>query len=98
MWSNIKKSDEGEFILTKCELEQLLEQASKNGAKMALSELGLSDEKARMDIRDLRELLKAFRIAKKDAFRISVKWIVVGIMTIITAGFISLLGNHINLK
>lgn len=98
MWNKIKKSDEGEFILTKCELELLLEQASKNGAKMALSELGLNDEKAGMDIRDLRELLKAFRIAKKDAFRISVKWIVVGIMTLITAGFISLLGNHISLK
>jgi hypothetical protein len=98
MWSKIKKSDEGEFILTKCELEQLLEQASKNGAKMALSELGLNDEKAGIDIRDLRELLKAFRIAKKDAFRISVKWIVVGIMTLITAGFISLLGDHISLK
>ena len=98
MWNNIKKSDEGEFILTKCELEQLLEQASKNGAKMALNELGLSDEKAKMDIRDLRELLKAFRIAKKDAFRISIKWIIAVIMTLITAGFISILGNHINLK
>ncbi len=98
MWNNIKKLDTGEFVITKCELEQILEQASKNGAKMALNELGLSDEKARMDIRDLRELLKAFRIAKKDAFRISIKWIVVGIMTLITAGFISVLGNHINLK
>lgn len=53
MWSKIKKSDEGDFILTKCELEQLLEQASKNGAKMALTELGLNDEKAGMDIRDV---------------------------------------------
>ena len=98
MWSKIKKSDDGEFIITKCELELLLEQASKEGAKQALTELGLHDENAPTDIRDLRELLRAFRIAKKDAFRISVKWIVVGIMTLITAGFISLLGNHINLK
>jgi len=98
MFREIKKSEEGEFILTKCELEKLLEEASRQGAKMALSELGLNDEKAGMDIRDLRELLKAFRMAKKDAFVISVKWIVVGIMTLITAGFISLLGNHINFK
>ena len=97
MWNNIKKLDTGEFVITKCELEQILEQASKNGAKMALSELGLSDEKARMDIRDLRELLKAFRIAKKDIFRISVKWIVVGIMTLITAGFITSTSNKTNL-
>jgi hypothetical protein len=98
MWNKIKKLDTGEFILTKCELGQILEQASKNGAKMALSELGLHDDNAPTDIRDLRELLKAFRMARKDSFRICVKWIVVGIMTLITAGFISLLGNHINLK
>ncbi len=98
MWSKIKKSDDGEFIITKCELELLLEQASKEGAKKALTELGLHDENAPTDIRDLRELLKAFRIAKKDAFRISVKWVVVGVMTLITAGFISLLGDYFKLK
>ena len=98
MWSKIKKSDEGEFIITKCELELMLEQASKEGAKQALTELGLHDENAPTDIRDLRELLKAFRMAKKDTFRIFIKWVVVGFMTLITAGFISLLGDHINLK
>lgn len=98
MWSEIKKSEAGEFILTKCELEQLLEQASKQGAKMALSELGLHDENAPTDIKDLRELLKAFRMAKKDSFRIFIKWIVIGFMTLISAGFFSLLGDHINLK
>lgn len=102
MWSDKiilpKKSEAGEFILTKCELEILLEQASKNGAKMALTELGLHDENARTDIKDMRELLTALRMAKKDSFRIFIKWLVVGIMTLITAGFISLLGNHINFK
>ena len=98
MWSKIKKSDDGEFIITKCELELLLEQASKEGAKQALTELGLHDENAPTDIRDLRELLKAFRMAKKDSFRILVKCIVIGFVTILTAGFISLLGDNIKLK
>jgi len=98
MWSKIKKSDEGEFIITKCELELLLEQASKEGAKQALTELGLHDENAPTDIRDLRELLKAFRMAKKDTFRILVKCIVIGFITILTAGFISLIGDNIKLK
>ena len=98
MWSKIKKSDDGEFIITKCELELLLEQASKEGAKKALTELGLHDENAPTDIRDLRELLRALRMAKKDSFRIFIKWIAVGIMTLITAGFFSLLGSHINFK
>jgi len=98
MWNNIKKTEEGNFILSKCELEQLLEHASKQGAKMALAELGLHDENAPTDIKDLRELLKAFRIAKKDSFRLFIKWVVIGFMTFITAGFFSLIGNHINLK
>lgn len=95
---NFKEYDQGSFLLGKCELERLLEQASKQGAKMALHELGLHDENAPSDIKDLRELLKAFRMAKKDSFRIFVKWMVIGFMTIITAGFFSLLGNNINLK
>jgi hypothetical protein len=98
MWNKIKKSDEGEFVITKCELELLLEQASKEGAKQALTELGLHDENAPTDIRDLRELLKAFRMAKKDTFRILVKCIVIGFVTILTAGFISLIGDNIKLK
>jgi len=98
MWSKIKKTDEGEFIVTKCELELMLEQASKEGAKKALTELGLHDENAPTDIRDLRELLRAFRMAKKDSFRILVKCIIIGFVTILTAGFISLLGDHIKIK
>ena len=98
MWNKIKKTNKGEFIIRKCELELLLKQASKEGAKQVLTELGLHDESAPTDIRDLRELLKAFRMAKKDSFRILVKCIVIGFVTILTAGFISLLGNHIKLK
>ncbi len=99
MLNKVKKSDEGEFVLTKCELELLLEQASRQGAKMALAELGLHDENASTDIRDMRDLLNAFRMAKKDSFRILIKCLIIGFMTIVTAGFISLLGsNNIKLK
>ena len=98
MWSKIRKTDEDEFIISKCELELLLEQSSKEGAKQALTELGLHDENAPTDIRDLRELLRAFRMAKKDSFRILVKCIVIGFVTILTAGFISLIGDHIKIK
>lgn len=87
-----------QITLTSIELEAMLEKASKQGAKLALAELGLDDGHARIDIRDLRELLKAFRMAKKDSFRLFVKWIVIGIITLITAGFISLIGDNIKLK
>ena len=87
-----------QLTLTSIELEALLQKASKQGAKMALAELGLEDSHAGMDIRDLRELLKAFRMAKKDSFRIFVKWIVIGVITLITAGFISLIGDNFKIK
>ncbi len=85
-------------VLSKCELELMLEQASKKGAKAALAEIGLHDDHAPTDIRDLRELLSAFRMAKKDSFRILIKCIIIGFMTIVTAGFISLLGTNTKLK
>ena len=93
-----KKSFTGNYIISECEFEKIIQRASKEGARLALSELGLDDDHAHLDIRDLRELLKAFRIAKKDSFRIFIKCIIVGIITLITAGFISLIGDHIKIK
>ena len=98
MRNRVKKSAERDFVISRCELEELLQKSSEKGAKMALAELGLNDKNAANDIKDLRDLLKAFRMAKKDAFRISVKWLMVGIITLITAGLISLFGDHLNLK
>lgn len=98
MLNKIRKNENKEFILNKCELEHLLEQASRQGAKIALHDLGLHDDNAPTDIRDLRELLKAFRIAKKDSFRILIKCVVIAFVTIITAGFISLIGDNIKLR
>ena len=95
---NKENTELGQFSISRSELEELMEEASKKGAKMALAELGLDDSNAVLDIRDLRELIKAFRMAKKDSFRLFVKWIVIGIITLITAGFISLIGDNIKLK
>jgi hypothetical protein len=93
-----KKSELRDFVISRCELEEILQKASQKGARMALSELGLNDEKAPTDIRDLRELIKAFRMAKKDSFKIFIKCILLGFMTLVTAGFISFLGNNIKIK
>ena len=85
----IKRSKAGNFIISECEFERLMGKASKKGARLALSELGLDDEHAHLDIRDLRELLSAFKMAKRHTFKIFIKWLVIGIMTLITAGFLS---------
>jgi hypothetical protein len=71
----------------------MLLRASKKGAAEALREIGLDDDLAHIDIRNLRELLKSFRMAKSHAFKVFIRWFVIGIMTLITAGFLSLISK-----
>lgn len=87
--AKIKKSSAGNYIISECEFEQIITRASKEGARLALHELGLDDDHAHLDIRDLRELLNAFKMAKRHTFKIFIKWLVLGVMTLITAGFLS---------
>ncbi len=57
-------------------LRAIVEEASEVGAARALSRIGLSDEKAREDMDELRELLGAWRAAKASAWKAAVDWIV----------------------
>ena len=57
-------------------LRALVEEASQSGATRALASLGLDDPKARRDMDELRELLSAWRDAKRSAGRAVVAWIV----------------------
>lgn len=57
-------------------LRALVEESSQAGARRALGALGLDDERARRDMDELRELLGAWRDAKKTAWRAVVTWAV----------------------
>ena len=57
-------------------LRALVEEASQSGATRALGALGLDDSKARRDMDDLRELLSAWRDAKRSARQAVVSWVV----------------------
>lgn len=57
-------------------LRALIEEASEVGAERALNVLGLKDEQARRDMDELRELLRAWRDAKKSARDAVVSWVV----------------------
>ena len=57
-------------------LRALVEEASQAGASRALGALGLDDPRARRDMDDLRELLSAWRDAKRSAGRAVIAWIV----------------------
>ena len=55
-------------------LRALIEEASELGAARALESLGLHDVRARRDMDELRELLQAWRDAKKTAWKEVVAW------------------------
>ena len=57
-------------------LRALAEEASQAGASRALGALGLDDPRARRDMDELRELLSAWRDAKRTAWRAIVTWLV----------------------
>lgn len=50
-------------------LERLLADAAKQGAREALASLGLSDESAAADLRELRTLLSGWRVVKHGALQ-----------------------------
>lgn len=47
----------------------IIEQAAKRGARKALAEIGLDDQAACRDVRDLRELLTNWRRIRHEATR-----------------------------
>jgi len=74
------------------ELKRLLEQASEAGAQRALAHLGLADESAAKDMADLRELLSAWRDAKRSARKAVVEWIIRGALALLVIGIAVKLG------
>jgi hypothetical protein len=57
-------------------LRAVVEEASQAGAERALGALGLDGAGARRDMDELRELLQAWRDAKKSAWKAVVNWAV----------------------
>ena len=67
-------------------LRALVEDASQAGASRALGALGLDDPSARRDMDDLRELLSAWRDAKRSARKAVVTWAVRVLLALLLIG------------
>jgi hypothetical protein len=67
-------------------IRALIEEASDLGAERALERLGLADRRAEGDVRELRELLSAWRDAKKAARGAVIGWVVRIAMALILLG------------
>ncbi len=73
-------------VVTRAELDRLLERAAEQGAKKALRAVGLHDEDAENDVRDLRGLLDAWRVTKATAMKTAVKVATTLLLGAITVG------------
>lgn len=73
-------------------LRAVVEEASELGARRALARLGLADEAARDDMVDLRQLLGAWRDAKRSVWKAAVDWAVRGMLALLVVGLAVRLG------
>lgn len=73
-------------------LRALVEEASELGAGRALERLGLEDARAREDMAELRELLSAWRDAKRGAWQAALQWLVRGLLALVLVGLAVRLG------
>lgn len=64
-------------------LRAIVEEATDLGSARVLVRMGLSDEGAKNDLSELRELLQAWRDAKASAWRAAIGWAVRGVLALL---------------
>ena len=72
--------------MTEGELHALLEKAAEEGARNALREIGLSDEDALSDVREIRGLLDAWRSTKRTVGQTIARVLTTVVLSLIAAG------------
>ncbi len=81
--------EEGADLAT---LRGIVEEAGELGATRALTRLGLADAGAGQDVAELRELLRAWRDAKRSAWKALAAWIGRVVAAVLLAGLAVKLG------
>tara|TARA_X000001036_G_scaffold231174_1_gene216004 strand:+ start:4862 stop:5131 length:270 start_codon:yes stop_codon:yes gene_type:complete len=77
------------------ELKALLKQAAKDGAREALSEVGLDGENAQEDIKELRNLIDSWRSAKKTMGQTALKIVTSSVLIFIALAVFMKLGINL---
>jgi hypothetical protein len=77
-------TDNGSDLIT---LRAIVEEASELSVQRVLARMGLDDERAQDDLTELRQLLNAWRDAKRSARRAVIEWIVRGLLALMLLGF-----------
>ncbi len=69
-------------------LQAIVEEAAELGASRALNRIGLHDDDAGHDLRELRDLLDAWRDARRAIWRTSIKWLTTFAMAAFLTGLL----------
>jgi len=77
---------ENMLLLRKEDFDDLLDRAAERGAERCLAHLGLENGSAAKDIRDLRDLLDAWRDARRTAWQTVIRVATTGILALLLVG------------
>ena len=77
---------ENMLLLRREDFEDLLDRAAERGAERVLAHLGLENGHAARDIRELRDLLDAWRDARRTAWQTVVKIATTGFLAVLLVG------------
>ncbi len=72
--------------LPRDDFEALLDRAAEKGVERVLTHLGLENGHAARDIRELRDLLSAWRDARKTAWQTFIKVLTTGLLAALLVG------------
>lgn len=81
--------DQGADLAT---LRAIAEESGELGATRALTRLGLADDDAQRDMAELRELLGAWRDAKRSVWKAVIGWIARTLLALVLVGIAVRLG------
>ena len=77
---------ENMLLLRREDFDELLDRAAERGAERVLTHLGLENGHAARDIRDLRDLVEAWREARHTAWQTFIKIITTSILMALILG------------
>lgn len=77
---------ENMLLLRREDFDELLDRAAERGAERCLAHLGLENGSAARDIRELRDLLDAWRDARHTAWQTFVKVLTTGLLAALLVG------------
>ena len=75
-----QEADQGGDLVS---LRAIVEESSELGAERMLARLGLTDAHAQDDLMELRQLIRAWRDAKRSAWKAVVEWMVRGLLALL---------------